>query len=58
MPDEGKTYGGRRLDPRHRLELLAESEGVTEDAVVSLWMSEGALSLEQARRRCALRRRR
>lgn len=42
---------GRELDPRHRIELLSESQSVDGDGLVSLWTQEGALSAEQARER-------
>jgi hypothetical protein len=43
----------RQLDPRHRIELLADSGSVGPEEVVTLWTSAGALSLEEARRRVA-----
>lgn len=41
---------GRRLEDRYRIEALATS-GVAEEDVIAMWISEGALGPEDARRR-------
>jgi hypothetical protein len=41
---------GRRLDPRYRIEALAESDATDED-VIAMWTGEGALEPGAARER-------
>lgn len=42
---------GRRLNPRYRIEPFGESDAVSEEAVVDLWVREGALDEAKARER-------
>ena len=51
VPGEPRDGGGRPLDPRHRIELFAEQDAVSEQDVIDLWIREGAMPLEEAHRR-------
>lgn len=50
-PGEPRDGGGRPLDPRHRIELFAEQDAVSEQDVIDLWLREGAMAPEEAQRR-------
>jgi hypothetical protein len=48
---EVPTPEGRRLSPRYRIEPFAECDAVDEEAVIAMWVREGALEEARARER-------